>query len=116
MSTEEEIKAVIEGHITKNRGSYASWYVGVSADPQKSLFGDHGVRQKGDAWIFRQAQTSSMAQSVEKYFSDHGADGSVDTGDDDSKFVYAFKKYRHTMPRSAKRALFLKLQRLFSRG
>ncbi len=107
---------MIEGHIAKNRGSYAAWYVGISADPQKSLFSDHGVRHKGDAWIFRQAQTSSAAQNIEKYFLDHGADGNLDAGDDDPKFVYAYKKYRHTTPRSAKRAIFLKLRRLVGRG
>ena len=77
--------------------SYANWYVGITNDPKNRLFKDHGVSQNG-AWIYRQADTTEIARDVEFFFLSQGCDGGSGGGDDDSGFVYAYKKTSSTNP------------------
>ena len=95
--TEAEIIEEIEGHIENCGGAFSNWYVGIAADAQDRLFNDHSVDKKGDAWIFRGATNSSVARKIEKYFIDtKGTKGGPGGGDENSKFVYAYKIQRHT--------------------
>jgi len=97
--SEEQIKSDIKAYIAKEGSSYANWYVGVSDDPKARLFKDHGVREKGDWWIYRQAYSSSAARNVESYFVNTlGTDGGTGGGGEDTDYVYAYKKEKHTNP------------------
>lgn len=97
--TKHQIIADIKAYIGKDSGAYGNWYVGITKDPHSRLFDEHGVKEKGDWWIYREAYSSESARQVEDHFVNKcGADGGVGGGDDDSTFVYAYKKASHTDP------------------
>ena len=88
----------IKNHISKNGGSYSDWYVGIATNPKDRLFQDHNVNQNGDAWIFRQAESESIAREIEDYFVNTlNTDGGTGGGDNPDS-VYAYKKKSHTDP------------------
>jgi len=97
--TEFEIKDDIKNYMDKNGGYYSSWYVGISEEPRNRLFNGHNVEENSDAWIYRQATSSIVARRVEKYFCTIvGTDGGLGGGDEDARYVYAYKKNSHTRP------------------
>ena len=97
--SEEEIKSDIEAYVLKGGGSYSAWYVGISKDARDRLFNGHGVHEKGDWWIYSQAQSSAAARNVEVYFVNTlNTDGAPGGGDKDADYVYAYKKAAHTTP------------------
>lgn len=98
-SSESEIKQNVLGYIWGYGGIYSSWYVGVSEHPKDRLFNEHGVKEKGDAWICQRTSSAETARRVENYFIDLlGTDGDSGGGDTDAVFVYAYKKKPHTNP------------------
>lgn len=98
-STKEEIIDDIKSYIIKREGGYSKWYVGIAEDAQKRLFEDHGVREEGNPWIYRTANSSSIAREVEEYFVNvMGTDGGLGGGGEDTKMVYAYKKQIYTDP------------------
>ncbi len=56
------------------------------------------IDRDGDWWIFRQAQSSTVARNVEAHFLSLGADGGAGGGEQDADHVYAYKKSAHTNP------------------
>ncbi len=97
--SEDEIKLEIQNYIDKRGGSYPSWYVGISGEPEDRLFKDHGVVQESATWVYATAQTSNAARRIERYFVDTlGTDGGPGGGDGDTRAVYAYKKQAHTDP------------------
>ncbi|PIQ92489.1 MAG: hypothetical protein COV70_00475 [Parcubacteria group bacterium CG11_big_fil_rev_8_21_14_0_20_39_22] len=92
-NTKESIKVDIKAYIQNNGGAYSDWYVGIASDPKERLFTDHNVSEKGGAWIYREAESSSAAREVEEYFINTlGTDGGSGGGDYSTKSVYAYKK------------------------
>ena len=89
----------IEEHVDKNGGDFATWYVGVTANPKRSLFTQHRLRTAGDAWISRRAMDELQAAEVEDYFRSvrRTKAGNGRAGADDV-FVYAYKMKAHTRP------------------
>lgn len=89
----------IEGHIAKFGGAYAEWYVAVTADPKRSLFGKHALKTTGDPWISRRAVDDLQAAEVEDYFKSvrktKGGNGRASVQD---VYVYAYKMRPHTKP------------------
>jgi len=97
--SEEEIKSDIKAYIQKSGSGYGAWYVGISKDARDRLFRGHGVHEKGDLWIWRQAQSSTVARNIEAYFVNTlDTDGAPGGGDKDADYVYAYKKAAHTTP------------------
>jgi len=97
--SEEEIKSDIKAQIEGGGSGYRAWYVGISKDARDRLFSGHGVREQGDWWIYRQAQSSAAARNVEAYFVNTlDTDGAPGGGDKDADYVYAYKKAAHTTP------------------
>lgn len=95
--TRDQIIADIDGHIGNNGADFGNWYVGIAASPRDRLFNDHNVRENGDAWIFREATSSTVAREVENYFIDvKGTQGGAGGGDSSSRSVYAYKIKPHT--------------------
>jgi hypothetical protein len=86
----------IEDHIRKSGGLYSTWYCGVATDPVTRLFTDHGVRQNGDYWIYRQCADDAAARRVEQYFLAKGCKGAPGGGDTSSRHVYAYKITSHS--------------------
>jgi len=99
IKTEQEIKQEIKEYMDKCGGSYSSWYVGISEDPETRLFTGHSVNKKTDNWIYRTASSSERAREIEAYFVyTLRTDGGPGGGDRDAKAVYAYRKNSHTNP------------------
>jgi hypothetical protein len=97
INTKESIKADIEAYMQKRGGSYSDWYVGIASDPKQRLFNDHNVDEKNGAWIYRKADSSSVAREVEECFVNTlGTDGGSGGGDYSTNYVYAYKKTSYT--------------------
>ena len=79
--------------------NYSKWYVGITKDIDRRLFQEHGVDKDSDRWIWCEANAKADAQTVEEYFLDAGMDGDTGGGNDDTTYVYVFKKNGHTDPR-----------------
>jgi len=95
--SKEEIIKKIEDYMKKRGGTYRDWYVGITDDAERRLFTEHNVDKDNGNWCRREAYTSDDAREVEKYFLDEcGTDGGPGGGNDDSNFVYAYKKTNYT--------------------
>jgi len=98
-NSSDKIISDIKDYIRNNGSVYSSWYVGIAKDPRDRLFNGHNVHQNGDAWIYREAESSQVARDVENYFINTlGTDGGPGGGDWQSNNVYAYKKNSHTDP------------------
>ncbi len=96
---EEKIISEIKNFISKWGGSYPNWYVGIAEDPRERLFNGHNVNDKNDGWIFRETSSDKTARNIEDYFINSlKTDGQPGGGDENTKFVYAYKKTPHTKP------------------
>ena len=94
--TKDEIIQEILSHMDECGGFKKNWYVGISQDAKDRLINGHGVT---DAYIYREAESASVAREVEQYFIDQvGTDGGPGGGDESSNQVYAYKKKAHTNP------------------
>ncbi|MDD4287500.1 MAG: hypothetical protein PHO20_00845 [Candidatus Peribacteraceae bacterium] len=98
IGTATSIFQEIENHRHKCGGSPSSWYAGIAADPEDRLFNEHGVTKGQDAWIYRDAGTSSASRAIEKALLDLGYDGGGGGGDGDTRYIYAYKKSYRTNP------------------
>ena len=98
--TKEQIVKDIKEYIGRSGAStWSEAYVGVSKNAKDRLFNGHGVQEKGDRWIYRQAESSDIARETEAYFTDTlGTDGATGGGDETADYVYAYKKASHTDP------------------
>ena len=96
---EETIKNEIKDYISKCGGTYTEWYVGITNDTDRRLFQEHNVNKEDDNWIRKNAGTLSKAEEIEKYFTeDLSTDGAPGGGENDSIYVYGYKKNSHTKP------------------
>lgn len=94
----QEVIAEFEAYMHQFGGCYSDWYVGITADPRQRLFGDHKVKELGDAWIYRDSHNDTNARVVEIYFHRKGCDGGGGGGDYQSRYAYAYKKAYQTEP------------------
>jgi len=92
-----ETVANLDNYIRRNGNVYSSWYVGIAADPRGRLFGDHKVRENGDAWIYEGCESDTAARQVEQRFLAAGCQGGSGGGDVRSRYVYAYKIATHTI-------------------
>ena len=94
-----QIVKAIEEYILTHGGDYSEWYVGITRDIKFRLFGDHNVHEDDDLWIFCHAYSNEAARKVESYFVNIlDTDGGTGGGDEDTTYVYAYKKSLHTKP------------------
>lgn len=98
MATAQQAIQEIDDYIRKHGGPYSAWYAGIATDPRSRPFNDHGVAEKGDAWIYVDCLTDSAARKVEEHFLAKGCDGDTGGGDSSTKYAYAYKKNAHTKP------------------
>lgn len=97
--SEQQIHDEILAYIQKEGSQYSSWYIGIASNPRERLFSDHQVQEENSWWIFREAFSSQSARKVEKYIiENYGTDGGFGGGDENTKYVYAYKKTNTTNP------------------
>jgi len=91
MATAQEVIAAIDGYMQKFSGkTNGDWYVGIASDARKRLFTDHNVDEKNGAWIYRQADSHTIARNVEAAYHKAGCKGGPGGGDDATDKVYAY--------------------------
>ncbi|MYA37111.1 MAG: hypothetical protein F4193_06940 [Candidatus Dadabacteria bacterium] len=81
----------IQRYITNRGGDLREWYVGIAANPRERLFDDHSVNKQNGTWIFRTAESSTVAREIEQYFLERGARGGSGGGSINSMSVYAYR-------------------------
>lgn len=97
--SERKIAGEIEAYITKSGSPNADWYVGIAAVPRERLFKEHSLHEKGDLWIYREAESATSARKVEQYFIESlNTNGGGGGGGANTKYVYAYRKNSHTNP------------------
>jgi hypothetical protein len=99
-SKEVIIDEIVE-HILERGGDYGQWYVGRGhgLDARDLLFHAHHVREKGDRWIHRRADSSTTAKEIARYFTTTlSTDGASDAPVANADTVYAYRKAPHTSP------------------
>lgn len=96
--TFNQIVADIDSHLQNSQKKYYSdFYVGITNDIERRLFGEHNVQANGQWWIYRQAIDKNTAQLVEEHYLDKGMKGDTGGGNDDSTFVYCYEITRNTV-------------------
>ena len=74
------------------KADFAEWYVGIADDPKERLVSEHNIRENIDLGILREASNADMARSIREYFLKiQGTQGVSDEGNENSRFVYAYK-------------------------
>ncbi len=91
MKSAQEIVRDINDHITKEGSGYKNWYCGVTENPKQRLFEEHHVAQEGGWWIYNECASDTVARTIEQHFLDLGCKGHGGGGDDDARYVYAYK-------------------------
>lgn len=90
--TFDQIIADFESHLQSSQKKYYSdFYVGLTNDIERRLFGEHNVQRDGNWWIFREALDKDTAQKVEEYYLGIGMKGDTGGGTDDTVFVYCYE-------------------------
>jgi len=90
MTEKNTIISEINTYINKFGKPYSAWYIGIATNPKERLFSDHCVMEKGGYWIYRTANTDTIAREIEKIFLDAGATGGPSGGDEKTCSVYAY--------------------------
>lgn len=94
---ENQILSDIVQYIKQSNTPYKDWYIGITENIQIRLFVEHAVNKNTDYWIYRKCSSADEARRIEKYIiMNYQADGGLGGGNDNSKFVYVYKKERHT--------------------
>lgn len=99
--TYNEIINAVEEHLDHSaQPYYSSFYVGITDDIDKDLFGFHQVPKEGHWYIYCPADNIDIAHNVEQHFHDLGMDSSIgDTPGGDSSIVYCYEKSDKTKER-----------------
>ena len=96
----QQIKYEILAYMKECGGDFGDYYVGIAADPKKTLFERHNVDEDADPWLYKQALTFQAARTVQDYFLGRlKSDGApVFEGGEDMDCVYVYKKSERTAP------------------
>ncbi|MCF0210715.1 MAG: hypothetical protein HUK18_05330 [Bacteroidales bacterium] len=90
--TASEIIADVEGHLAYSKKKYYSgFYIGITNDVERRLFGEHNVDKDHSWWIYRTAIDKVAAQTVEEHFLSKGMRGDTGGGTDASIYVYCYE-------------------------
>ena len=90
--TKEEIIADIRSYFGFTvLSGYSNYYVGITNDINRRLFDEKKKKKKKDYWIYRTADSKSIAQKVEEYFLNLGMQGDTGGGTDDTCIVYCYR-------------------------
>jgi len=90
--TAQEIVNEIEAHLAKSSAKYFSdFYIGITNDINRRLFGEHNVPKSGHWFIYAQAINDEHSRAVEKHYLDKGMKGGDGGGDNTCVFVYCYE-------------------------
>ena len=81
----ELLKKDVDGY------NFSKFYIGITNDIERRLFGEHNVPRNGHWRIHREAINKEHAQAVKEHFLNKGMKGDSGGGTDDSVWVYCYK-------------------------
>ena len=93
-----EIYEEIKAYITQKGEDYENWFVGVTADVERSLFSEHRVYRYDDLWIFRKCLTNRAVENIKNSLLRLGCDGFLGGWVNSHNYVYAYRKTAHSKP------------------
>lgn len=95
----QQIADAIYEHLKKDVDGYnfSKFYIGITNDIERRLFGEHNVPRNGHWRIHREAINKEHAQAVEEHFLNKGMKGDTGGGTDDSVWVYCYKITSNTV-------------------
>ena len=95
----QEIADAIYEHLKKDvdGNNFSKFYIGITNDIERRLFGEHNVPRNGHWRIHREAINKDHAQAVEEYFLKKGMKGDTGGGFEDSVWVYCYKISSYTI-------------------
>lgn len=97
-NTEKQVATNILNYMNKVGGIPNSWYVGITNNPEETLFNRHNISKTYGTWIYDECFNSESARNIESYFiGTIKTDGGSGGGDENSVFVYAYKKTNQTV-------------------
>lgn len=76
---------------------YSDFYIGITDNIERRLFGEHNVSKQGQWYIHAQADNIDIARDVEKHFLDKGMQGDDGGGNDTSVYVYCYEVTQNTI-------------------
>ena len=95
----QQIKFEMLAYIKEFGGSFADWYVGVAAEPVRTLTEQHGLDPRLDIWLYKQALTARACGTIQSFFLRKlGTDGIDCPPAEDADCVYLYKKTHRTRP------------------
>jgi hypothetical protein len=96
--TAKEIVVAINEHLQKSSAkNYSDFYIGITNDIERRLFGEHNVPKEGYWRIHREAINEEHARAVEKHFLDKGMKGGTGGGNCDCIWVYCYETSDNTI-------------------
>ena len=95
----QEIADAIYEHLKKDvdGNNFSKFYIGITNDIERRLFGEHNVPRNGHWRIHCEAINKEHAQVVEEHFLNKGMKGDTGGGTDDSVWVYCYKITNNTV-------------------
>ena len=88
----EQIVKDIDSHLEKSQKQYYSdYYIGITNDINRRLFGEHNVSEDNGWWIYSHAIDKNTAQKVEEYYLGKGMQGDTGGGTDETTIVYCYE-------------------------
>lgn len=97
MASSIQIIADINAHLQKSpKRYYSDFYIGITNDIERRLFGEHRVSKKVGWWIYCQADSKASAQAVEEFYLDKGMFGDTGGGNEDTVYVYCYEITNYT--------------------
>ena len=96
----QQIKYEILAYVYELGGDFCDYFVGIAENPEATLFENHKLDKSKDPWLYRQALSNTAARTIRDYFSNRlRVDGTlVINGNEDTDWVYVYKKSETTSP------------------
>ena len=89
--TKENIIKAFDTHLQQSgKRYYSEFYIGITNDVERRLFGEHNVQRQGMWWIYETASSANDAREIEKHYLDLGMRGNGGGGNEDSNIVYCY--------------------------
>lgn len=91
--TKQQIIEDIRTYIERRGGEPGEWHVGVGTNERARLFKDHRVKERGDWWIVRRAESPQVAREAWNDLAGTLKTATSGTSSGNAAdFVYAFRK------------------------
>ena len=88
----QQIVSEIDAYMRQSGVRNVGWYVGITGDVDRRMFGFHQVNRTNGAWIYRRCPSESVARALEAEYHKAGCKGCTGggSGDGSCTTLYAY--------------------------